>query len=43
MVAPGNITPVVLGITLPSAGNWMAILLGLYVVCAVLAVGSRMY
>jgi hypothetical protein len=43
MIAPGDITPVVLGLTLPSASSWMTIFLGLYAIYALLAVGSHIY
>lgn len=31
-MSPGDITPVVLGVTLPSAGTWLFIFIGLYIV-----------
>ena len=43
MSAPGDITPVVLGVHLPSAATWMTIFLGLYSIHALLAIGSHMY
>ena len=43
MSAPGDTTPVVLGVTLPSAATWMTILLGLYAIYVIIAIGSHIY
>ncbi|WEK03436.1 MAG: hypothetical protein P0Y65_14695 [Candidatus Devosia phytovorans] len=42
-ISPGDIQPVLLGLTLPSAGQWMGIFLGLIFVYCALFLGFWMY